>query len=341
MTLGDMQSALYSDLRVGASPDATITAIITRYLNEGHRYILRKPALTPLRNGILTFASVIGQSTYSFPQAFETINNVRQITNDRPLKERSIDWLRAVDPGDRSSGTPAYYIPMGLSPVQANPASTGLWVASSSGADTTQTVRARVVRTGGQIPAAMSVVLTGTTRAQLAPTTLTDIVKIISFSISAVGAGDITLYDAAAAGNALMVIPANTSKAIQVQLVRLFPTPSTVDTYTVDGEIKILDLVNSDDIPLLPDSFHDLVPMFARWRWAEEYVKDFAWADRVKREFLGDPQDEERGGRLGELLSMVEFPPGSSARVGNLSNSIRWSNLGGWFPADILGSDRG
>ncbi len=78
-------------------------------------------------------------------------------------------------------------------------------------------------------------------------------------------AGAISLYDAAAAGNELAVIPIGQT-ASRYAAVEWFPIVTADTTEYVDYERQIFDLVNLSDEPLLPPDFHPLVGIGARVR---------------------------------------------------------------------------
>jgi hypothetical protein len=326
MTFDEIVDSVIDDVRAVAT-DAAVIARIKRYVNEGHGKILRRPDFKTLRNGTLNFTSVASQAEYGFAQAFDLINTITQISNDRYLNVRTLDWLRQIDPGQRMSGTPTDYVDCGWQPVFREPDSTGLWIASSAAGDTTQTVRIRGIRANGDVQQNVNTTLTGTTRAAVGGgSALTDYVWIEAFTLSAAAVGVVSLYDAAAAGNELARIPIGLQSA-RWKIGRLWPTPSAALEYVVDGQLSVYTLVNDDDVPMLPERFHESLETYARMRWYR-YLGD---TDR----YLMNRQEWD--GDLAELKSYAEFPPSWRPRLANRLMSTGWNNLGAWYPADGTG----
>lgn len=215
-------------------------------------------------------------------------------------------------------------------------ASSAIWAASTSPRDVTQEVRLIGIRSNGDYAAEQRATLTGQARVrvgrgvimteQIVPSgpysrTL-DFIDLVSWNISSVCDGDITLYDAKDGGRQLARIFAGLMST-QYWCVRLWPTPSSAIRYYVDGQIEIPNLVNETDIPMLPPSYHDLLAAFARTR---EYERT------GDSRFAVAASEWERG--LGMLRAFVNFPDDWKPVAGAISSATRQSNLGGDFPAD-------
>jgi hypothetical protein len=191
MNFGAMLTGLYDDLTYQAVPAAVITARLKRWINEAHQHALRLSGLVGLRQGTLPFLSRMGQAAYGFPQVFERIDAIVEQTNDRRLVYRSRDWYRALDPGERSEGTPSVWVDEGLSPVQRQPVSTGVWAVSDNAADITTIARLVGVRANGDVQVEAAATLTGLTPVQLG--TITDYVTILKWELSTPAAGTVLL----------------------------------------------------------------------------------------------------------------------------------------------------
>src|SRR5206468_1068534 len=81
-----------------------------------------------------------------------------------------------------------------------------------------------------------------------------DHIEVVKFYLDAVGAGTISLYDAAAAGNLLSSITPGRTSA-RYYMLQLYPTPSAAVTLSVDCQRAIQDLVNPTEEPLLHEDF--------------------------------------------------------------------------------------
>jgi hypothetical protein len=321
VTKGQLLSILYERLNFAASPATDVTTRLGNALNEGHRMILREPGLQRLRDipANLTFASVASLGYYGLPPVLSDIRAITDRTNDRRLRVLSWTELRAGDPGLDATGTPYGYLYVGIRQIKRLPAGTGLWAVSSSAGDTTQTIMANGIRTAGDPTGDQTATLNGATRAQIG--TLTDYVDVLQISLSAVGAGVVDLYDAAAAGNLLASIPVGALHPQYLGVI-LYPTPTDAITYYADGPARILDMDDAQDVPMLPEEFHDLLVHAAL---LIEYQK----RDDPRRQAA--LEHYKRG--LSSLKHHLAAGPDDLPVMGR-PNTVRSSRLGPWFPAD-------
>jgi hypothetical protein len=324
MTKAELLAILYERLNYQTSPASTVTTRLGNLLNEVQRSILRRPGIAKLRDTAtgLTFASVANQSCYGLPPVVSNVKSITDRTNDRDLEPLSVLALRKGDPGLDATGTPYGYVPFGIRPILMLPAATGLWVASSSASDTTQVAQVNGVRTGGIESGDAAGTLSGLTRVAIGGAgAFTDYVDVLTFTISAVGVGVITLYDAATLGNTLAVIPIGRTSQ-QYWLVQLYPTPDAANTYYVDGKQRAPEMDDTVDVPVLPEEFHDLLIHGALMR---EYLKQ------------SDPRYREAKMLFDEGVKALEFfltsPPGEIPVLGRPAAAGR-SRLGSWYPAE-------
>jgi hypothetical protein len=260
MMLSDLLTNLYRRLNWADAPDTATTTRLTMFLNQRHRRLLSSPALRQLREGFGTFTSVAAQAEYALPYGIARVRTMREITNDRVLAERSVEWYRASNPDTAAnSGTPDSWVPFGVRAVARRPGALGVWAASSSAADTTQLVMMHATLSTSDPRGSLSTgttLLTGTTRVRLGGTNTFD--DVLTLSLSAACAGTVSFFDAAAAGNTLATMPAG-RRTSRLYVFALTPTPASAIDYSVDFEHAITDLANVWDEPLLPEDFHDLL----------------------------------------------------------------------------------
>jgi hypothetical protein len=326
VTFAEMQAAVYDDLNYGTAPSTNVASRVKRWLNEGYLHLLREPGLTNLRQGSLTFSSVASQEVYGLPQAFDKAPDaIVQTTNNVRLQYRSRDWYRTVDPGQTDTGNPYVWMPAGLTPVLRQPdqtAGSGVWAVSSDAADTLAQVLFQGIRLGGTEVVQFGTTLTGTTRVALGA--ITDYVNVRSWTLTATCAGAVTLYDAAASGNILGVIPIGQT-SVQYQGIQLWPTPASALSYRVDGQFSIRPMVEDSEVPMLPVSYQDMLPVYCRMR---EYAKQ-GDGQRVN----GAREEWEMWKR--RLLTYVGYPADYIAVPGRLGDGrVGWNDLGGAYPAD-------
>ncbi len=322
MTLGDLRTDVYADIGLTASPPTAVANQIDRYINKAHRMILREPGMSRLRDTLepLTFASASGRYIYGLPASLSRIRAVTERDTDRNLEPMTLNELRLVDPGFNATGTPWAYVLHGYRPIKYVPASTGIWAASSSAADTTQVARINGTRTTGLASGDQTATLTGATRVALG--SFTDYVDVTSIALSAVGAGLVSFYDAAAAGNTIAEIAIGQTVA-NYFVIQLYPQPTATITYYVDGTLKIPTLDNAAEAPLIPEEFHDLLAAYARMRWYETTTEQ-AKAGEAKEEYaIG----------LSRLKHYVASQPAEIPILGR-PHRRRFSRYGSWFPAE-------
>jgi len=319
MTLKDLENDLLQRLGYDASkPQSDARTMLRGFINEWHRRILVAPGLTRLRDSIITFATVASQARYSLPQSIEKIYAIYEPTTNRiRLAERSLDWLRNMP--STTSGVPEAWIPFGYSPTTQQPASTGLWVASSSASDTMQKVYIEGTRSGGYFDAPGTTALNGTTRVQVG--TLTDYVDVLKFELDLVPTGAVSLYDAAASGNELARIPARQIASRYVSIL-LWPTPSSALTMYVDHARALADLQQPTDVPLLPTDFHYLLSVGARFN---EYE------NKGQAQMMALMKADLTAG-MTALRDWVENNPDYIIVPGQQPRTTRFSNLGSYYP---------
>ncbi len=318
MTFLELQQSVYQDTGYASTPSSVVSGRVKNWLNEAQRHVLRRPEMTDLRQGTLTFTSASGQAIYGLPQAFERMDYIVQQTNNIRLRMMSRDQYRLVDPGERSSGMPGFWVPVGLVPYLQPPASTGLWAVSST-ADTANVVM-QGIRASGDLVGPVTTALTNTSRVQLG--TITDFVEVMSLTLSAVAAGTISIFDAATNGNLIARIPIG-AKSIQYQGIRLWPTPTAAIVYTIDGQYLIPTLTNDTDIPLMPPSYHDVLSAYARMK---EY-------ERTNDPRYPKAQTEYEQG-VTRLRIYAQFPADFRPISGSMNN-VGWNDLGAWYPSDF------
>jgi hypothetical protein len=325
MNLGQLAAAVYGDLGYTQGTPEVQTRTY-RWLNEAHKKILRDPSLIGLRQIELSFSTVANQAMYGLPQAFERIDNIVQVSTSRRLRFMTMDRMKLIDPGNRTSGVPDFWGGPWWEPVFLEPASTGVWVVSTNAADTTQKVNFQGIKANGDIQALQQVSLNGTTRVAI-QSAVTDFAWIMAWNIDGVAAGTVSLYDAATLGNELARLPIGAT-AVQYQQIRLWGTPGDVYVMTVQGVAEVTDLTNATDIPLIPPSFHDVLCAYARMKEYER-TQDSTRYGAAQAEFI---EGRDR------LKAFVEWPSDYRPVAGSGSGiGLIWPNLsGGYWPADFL-----
>lgn len=322
MTLSQILSDLYRKLNHAASPAAAVTTRLTAHVNEGLQELYSLPGVASWiarHQPPLTFPSVASTPTYALPQGIPRIEAITEATNDRRLSMRSRDWYYAQEPDPTANtGTPEIWVPLGFSAVAQQPSDASEIFVDSTSASDTNTAYLEVIRTGGY-PRTISVVMTGTTAVTFSAS-LTDVIQITKFYLSAAAVGTVTLHEDASGGTELARIPIGQTFA-RYQQIALWPTPSGVITYTVHGERDTPDMANSLDEPLFPSRFHRLLVDYALW-------KEFEKLDDTRAQ---SAQQRWKTG-VSQLRYFISAPADYLPVVGR--QQVGRSRLGPWYPAD-------
>lgn len=239
---------------------AAVTRRLKRYINTWNRRVLSAQGMSPLRRVIVTQASVADQPTYGV--ALQSIQYITETTTQRKLDQATLGWYRARYPDPSViSGTPDWYVPLGLARIENRPsAPCQLFVVSTAagdGAGTTAKVEA--IRTGGS-RVSLSVAMNGLTPVSLGAA-YTDVIDVNDFYLSGASVGTVTLTQGSG-GAELSRIPIGATVGRFLRYA-LAPTPSAVITYQIDGIADVADLVNDTDEPFPNPDFHDILVLGA------------------------------------------------------------------------------
>lgn len=324
MTLSSLLAELYRRLNHPTSPASSVSTRLTALVNEGQQELISLPGMgtwITQHNPPLTFASVANRAIYSLPQGVSRIEAIRDATNKRSLSAQSREWYHSTEPDPSTfTGTPEAWVPYGWSAVEKPPADASQLYVKSTSASDTGTCYVEVIRSGGGQPITLSVAMTGVTAVTLSAS-VTDVVEITKFYVSQSAAGSITLHEDSGSGTELGKITQGQTSA-RYQQIALWPTPSAVWTYTVDGERDLPDLSNSNDEPLIPSRFHRLLVDYALWK---EFEK------------IDDTRGQQAYGRWQNGVSQLKYfltcPP-DFLPISGKSQALGRSRLGPYYPKD-------
>lgn len=323
MTFAQMKLDVFRRTGYQDTPATAVSTRIGGFINEAQQELLAEKMLAPLLRSEITFTTTASTPTYGLPPTVTRILTVRDTAHRRRLISQTNDWWRFVAPDPTTvTGTPQYYIPLGTRPVASQPsAADKVYAVSTNAGDTTQTLYYEVVRTGGYMQQG-SITLNGLTAVQL--DTLTDIVAINDWYLSAAAAGQVSLLQTSNVGPTLATLTIGGTHP-RYQWIGLYPTPSAVYTYTLEHELDATDLVQDTDEPVwLPPRMHRLLAVGARKREYEQKAD-------VPRQMAA--QAEWDKGVLA-LKSYVNNPPDQTVVPGRLHPGL--SDLGAFFPAGTV-----
>lgn len=326
MNLGSILQDLYRRFNYTANPvPKTITDRLTYFVNETHRELCSLPGMERLRDDVVAVTAYNGVARTGLPPIVARIHAITDRTNNHSLEPVPLKLLRVTDPAQAFvGGYPLRYAVIGNQAVYRQPGGNvplagGLWAASTSASDTTQKVFVQSVVTGG-IPAQPTIagtILTGTARVQIG--SLTTHIEVTKFYLDQPCLGTVSLYDAAAAGNELGVIPISQT-ASRYLAVEWFPIQQQDTIEYVDYERQITEMADPSDEPLLPPDFHQLVGVGARMR-------EYESIDDSRAELARSIYEAGK-------VALRDFVMNDGDRLASLRRTpIRWSRLGAMYPA--------
>jgi hypothetical protein len=240
--------------------------------------------------------------------------------NQRRIEQRSLQWLRSVDPVP-TSGTSVAWVPLSSTQVHTQPEDASeIFVVSTSASDTCRCYVEGIVEDGTR--RRVELTLTGTTGISI-DASITDWVEIDKFYLSERAVGSVSLLEDSDSGTELAAIAPGDTSAKYLSFL-LWPTPSAVVNYDVDVTRSIADMVRPNDEPLLPEDFHDLLAIGAR-------LDEYEHLDDSRRRLAEVEWDEG----VKALTSFLIAHPDRTVTLNRELGAGRFSRLGGWFPADV------
>ena len=316
MTLYDLRVSLCRKLGYADTPPIEVQDRLTGFLNEVHHRILGLPGMDAIRQSQVTFATVANRPEYSLPPDVSRVLAIRDTVNQIVLKGEPWGWYTTQTPDPASSlGTPEIWVPIGQAGIAVQPANaSAIYIKSTAAADVS-TCYLEGIRTGGY-PFSSSVTMTGVTAVQVG--SLTDILAIAKFYLSASASGTVTLTEDTGSGAELARVPIGQTHARYLR-VALWPTPSDVITYTVDYLRQVEEMAEHTDEPLVPRDFHWVIEAGARML---EYEKT------DDRRYPAARFDYEKGVR--DMKWFVTQQADGRSALG--AGTVQGSRLGAWYP---------
>lgn len=309
MNITLIQSQVYDDLGYTQTPPTEVVRRLLRYGNEAQRELVTMRGLARLRRAVLTFPSIANNPFAVLPQAAVRIAGITERTSQRYLREKTIQQLRALDPGltNLDSNPWAYVVINMTAAVAVDPSAAAAIFIKSDNAGDVGTAYIQGTTSGGY-PRIASVAMTGVTAVAFPGTDWIDITKIY---LSAAALGTITVNQTSGVGTELARITIG-RQITRYTRIQLYGTPTQALTYYADVDRHIEDFVNGGDEPYLPEDYHWLIPVGIRLReyrkrekGAEVGIEAKAWKDGVSA-LKGFCRSVTDGGN-GDAGSPVDF----------------------------------
>lgn len=322
MTLAEIEGRLYDRLGYSSTPPTDVVTRLRRHVNGAYVRVMGKKGYDKLRQGLVTFASVANIPYAVLPQAVTAVYSVADRSQSWLLHDVTVADIRLEDPGAIVTGRPYAFARYNLaSAVARQPSdSSELLIASTSASDgATKTCHIQGITSTGAL-LTTSAAMNGTTAVSLG-TGWVRVDKLWIALTSGGGAttavGTISLYEDAAPGTVLSQIDVGRASA-RYSMLHLYPTPTSAITYTADAMVRLVDLANGGDEPLLPEDYHQLLV-------AEAEATE--WRRRENPTLMAAARAEAT--EIGRELSLYvnRYAPPSHVGI------PRYSQLGNYFPA--------
>lgn len=331
MNLATLESRAYQRLGIdNAAPPTVVINRVRGFINETYRELMGRKGFDQFQRQRISFATVVGRAITGVPQGILKIHSIQDMTNQVDLQEVSLTAIRSSDPALVSTNsTPYAYAIYHLdSPVLVQPPGStfDLHAFSTSASDgAAKTIYVEGFNDAGD-PVKASHTLNGASQVTLTcPVSAWGIITKCYIQVPATqGLGAIataagTIYLVYGVSDTILAnIMAGRSRA-RYALIHLYPTPSAVALLYADVDLRVDDLVEEGDEPLLPENYHWLLSSGAI---IKEYGK------REKPVQASEERSRYASG-LGELILYANRQPGRTTAPQRLT---RWSQLGGWFP---------
>ncbi len=301
-------SEMVKNVKAECHPITNIDGIIKRWLNRGQKVVQSKApkgGWSWLRQWGYTFSTTSGVSEYALSPLVDTskIINIRDESSPSSLGYMSDQEFREADPGPTGTGDAYLYTLRGFSPVQNQPSSSSvLSLVSSSAADTSVVINIQGLNSSS-VMVGETVAMTGTTPVS----TTNSYVKIMVLSKDRASTGTITGTSNSGGVTNFRLSPKE--RAGSYPIVFIYNIPDSTDTLTYDFTMKLPDILNDDDISLIPEIYHDVPELYAKHQ-CFKHLNNATMAQISMSEFLQriedmkSDQQQPRG-----ILTLSDYRP--------------------------------
>lgn len=249
-------SDMRTEVRQGIKNIAVSTPRIDRWINDSQDDLASEMDPDHLQF-TTTLSTVAAQRQYLLEIEFNKIISMNNETQDQIITQIFESEIEDFDPNLDDTGTPDYFSAFGYSFVQAQPLSAStVDIVSDAAGDTTQSVRINGVVNGVRDTELLA--LNGVTT--VTGTKSFSSVHSVTKDLVTTGKVTVNVNDAS---NTVIAEIARDELMLERQPVNFYPVPSGVETIRVRGIRKPRRMVNAEDIPDFPSTYHRLVQLLA------------------------------------------------------------------------------
>jgi hypothetical protein len=281
-------------------PSTNIDSIIKRWANRGQkRFVSSIPhQFSWMKINGLTLTTTSGVSEYALSPLVNTAKDIiiRDQANQWKIKVVTREQFQAAYPdASDASGSPEIAYLSGFSPVSNQPSSASLLSFVSSAADTA-VVKIEGLNSSG-ILVGEEITLNGTTPVS----SVISYSRILGRSINGFMSGNLTITSNAGAVTNLVVGPRQ--RQTTMPTIIFYPQPDASATLYYDATMTLPDIVNDNDMSLIPEVYHDAIESYCLYK-GYLHKKDKESAAMAMQDFM-KRVDEARVDDIGPRKSIV------------------------------------
>jgi hypothetical protein len=238
--------------------DPETKARLDTFINDRYRELMRLDGINLRDETRITIQSTPNHPRVVLPQVAGSIVTLRDINNGRVLTQRTLSWIRAQDPSEVATGTPAVYAILNEAGILAQPTNflPGNTELVSSAADQSDIYLEFEESHGGFLET--TVTLNGTTPV-VVPSLVIQIFRMTRSEPAQAPNSAVTWRQIDPPLN-LAHLPLSTlASGMHQWTLYLYPIPSGAFYYLLDAARPLAQLVHPTDEPALPLDFHTLL----------------------------------------------------------------------------------
>lgn len=256
-------SEIVANVNAELHPATNIDAIIKRWANRGQKRFVSSIShqFSWMKINGLTLTLTSGVSQYALSPLIDTSKNIIIRDQDSRWKIQVVtqeQFQTAYPDASDASGSPEIAYLSGFSAVTNQPSSASLLSIVSSAADTA-VVKIEGLNSSG-ILVGEEITLNGTTPVS----SVISYSRIIGRSINGFMTGNLTITSNAGVVTNIVLGPRQRQSMLPT--IIFYPQPDAADTLYYDGVMTLPDIVNNNDMSLIPEKYHDAIESYCLYK---------------------------------------------------------------------------
>lgn len=256
------------NVKARVKPITNSDIIIKRLLNEAQQDLFekkKKGRWNFLKRNNYELSTTNATSEYALDPYFHAMISIRNVNDNRRLRDISEFRLKTIDPDLSSINNPYCYAVQGYTPVRSQPSAASVitFVSDNAGDDAAGTNTKIYVEglSANNVNVSEIITLDGVNPVS----TNKSYVKLLNLGKTSYTNGIVTATSNAGAVTNVIWGPNN--RKIEHPLIFIYPLPTT-ETYIYDFYAKPIDLVNDYDFSIFPSRYHHVLERYAIYNLA-------------------------------------------------------------------------